>query len=173
MKNLITYIIFLIVAAGCEYDSKNVLFDVQEQEVSPFVGDWVSEGGRMYSSRLIIKEDSTFSFTYGACLMDGFSFGEWAVYGEGIILNSLIDSTECWFATDFLAQHEILPNDSIVELEIKTTIDGCEPQLREEEYVLFEDEHFNLSNDTLIHLNSLEADFFDPDSHYRFTKLQE
>ena len=173
MKSILTYLILIIVASaavGCQDDSDNVIVEGEEKVMSPYVGDWDSKGGRMYTSSLIIKEDNTFSFLYGACQMSGYSFGKWKMNGDEIILNSVIDSNECLFASDFLNSTIIITKDSIIEKKVKTTIEGCSPVGVDEEYVLLKNERFNISGDTLIHLNTIEKDYFNPQSHYKFSR---
>ena len=173
MKNLLIILFVGVIAFGCGDNSENTIVEKDEKTTSPYFGHWDSKGRRMYTSSLVINEDSTFHFSYGACQMSGFSFGKWTANGDEIVLNSIIDSSECLFASEFLNNNIIIVEDSIIEPELKTTINDCSPVSIDEEYILFNNERFKISDDTLIHKNSIERDDFDPTSHYKFSRRVE
>jgi len=175
MIKVLPYIIFIIfasAASGCVDDSTIIEdIEVKKDVGAQFYGEWKSvKKSFIYGSILTINKDSTFGFSYGACEMSGNSVGNWTVIGDELILNST-EEKECLYIIEFgIYGLEVIGEETIFPPR-KTTNEGCDPQFSSEEYVLFSDESFVLSNDTLIHTNP--KDSIDIESNDKFFKEQQ
>lgn len=156
----------LIGLTGCSQGGKNTTRDEYVQNIDLVSGIWHS-AKRMtpYSAELIINNDSTFHFSYGACLLSGFSKGQWILADSILILNSF-PADSCLFLREF--GDDCITADQLEEMKLKTTIEDCNPE-NTAEYVLFQEVKFQFIGDTLKHIfigeklcPEIRNDFFRP-----------
>lgn len=116
----------------------------EEVPVNKFIGNWYDTEYVVPNLSIIkIKEDSTFSYTSGACTWRGFSKGKWKMIGDSIELNS-IKSDTCYRMFPLLncAPFEKRAKDLV-------TIPNCKPD-DDNDFLIFSKEKFYIKNDSLI-----------------------
>ncbi len=152
MNQTYIYIAILAILIGlisCSQETKKHRPDEQPNNVDLFLGDWKSVKRDIpHSAELTINNDSTFRYSYGACLQRGFSNGYWTLSDSILTLNSFSADT-CLFLRVFGI--DCITADQIEKFRPKTTIEDCTPD-NTGEYVLFQEVRFQLIGDTLKHI---------------------
>ncbi len=146
MKKTILYILTIVFFTTCVNKSKKEI-------TNPFIGNWESlERVYPYKSYLIINNDSTFHYEYGACSASGFSNGNWTKKDSIIILNS--DKTDlCMYLLHFGQDCIVIDENGTSEQVFEKTIPDCRnPEYEEKYYIKFINEKFYIDNDTLKHI---------------------
>ena len=116
-----------------------------------FVRTWFDTiQGMPFKAKLIIKADKTFEYTSATCQSRSKSNGNWEIKNDTISLKS-IKPKGCLYQNRFGVYCSKIDNNSF--FENNKTIEGCEPNGREPDYEIFENEKFIIKNDTLIHVN--------------------
>jgi hypothetical protein len=155
MKEATLYILIVFLCQGCVLDpeqkDEQEPIDVTRDTTNSFIGCWESlKRVYPYESQLLIKNDGTFYFEYGACIAHGFSTGKWQLIDTSIFLNSNgMDSCMylSYFGVDCI---DVNPIDT-AEYFIEKTIPDCNPK-SESEYIEFKNTEFYIHNDTLRHI---------------------
>lgn len=156
MKRSLTYIIicFIFIACNNQTEIKQIKL---KKAMNYFIGNWEStERCYPYKGFLLINKNGSFNFNYGACMASGVSEGKWELKDNIIILNS-IKTDSClylsYFDVDCILEVEFVDEEDFIQnYSIETTIKDCEPKYYED-YVLFNNEEFYISNDTLVHIS--------------------
>ena len=140
MKLQFLLLIQLIAVTSCKKHEPKI------EENAKFVKVWFDTvKSTPFTAKLIIKKDSTFEYTGGACTSSFGSKGIWRIENDTLILNSIYPK-ECMWKHDFGLICEKLASDDY------KTIKGCDPK-DERAYEHFENDKFYFRNDTLIHKN--------------------
>lgn len=151
MKNFL-FILFVILSlfSGCKKELP------KEIENPKFVRTWYDTvQGMPFRAKLNINTDETFEYSSRACQSSSKSSGMWMIANDTITLKS-IKPKDCLFQNRFGVYCIKFGDKSY--FENNKTIKGCEPNGRESDYVIFENEKFIIRNDTLIHTNQSKND---------------
>jgi len=156
----------IIALSSCSQKIKDNDSDDQLDYGGPFIGKWQSvERGIPYKAVLLVNADGSFSFTYVACTISGFSSGTWFLE-DGILTMNSVPADTCLFVREF--GEDCYTNEQLEGFMPETTIPDCKPEDLDE-FVLFQNVKFQLIGDTLKHLYSsdricpeIRNDFFRP-----------
>lgn len=153
MIKKILYILTIVFFNACVNGPQKEIENIKRKVISsPFIGKWESlKRAYPYKSHLILYEDSTFHFGYGACAARGFSRGKWTGNNSKIILNS--DKTDsCMFLSFFGQECFLIDENDTSENILEKTKHDCNPTNYEKEYIKFTNEEFYIENDTLKYI---------------------
>ncbi|MBL7980834.1 MAG: hypothetical protein JNL52_03395 [Flavobacteriales bacterium] len=117
-------------------------------------GEWVSlDRPYPYEARLHIT-DSSFDFSYGACMMQGDASGTVRFNGDTAILTSDLPKS-CRWMVPFDVDGKQLPlgPDSLPQIHGSPSIPGCDADPLAGEAVIFEEELFIVRAETLDHVS--------------------
>ena len=152
MNQTYIYIAILAILIGfisCSQETKKQTPAEQLDNADLFLGDWKSVKRDIpHSAELTINNDSTFRYSYGACLLRGFSNGYWTFSDSILTLNSFSADT-CLYLREFGI--DCLTAEQTEKYKPKTTIEDCTPE-NTNEYVLFHEVRFKIIGDTLKHI---------------------
>ena len=141
-----------------------------KQNNNLFIRKWYSiESVIPNNSVLALKSDSTFHYTYRACLAKGYSEGTWKINSKFIILNSsIIDS--CLFLIDFGNNCEYVEAGNSIKSKLKKTIEDCSPINKDLIYFHFNSDSFYIKDDTLFHVQKTGSICLDSINIFVFDK---
>lgn len=136
-QQLIFFILLLLCLVACK----------KVEKPSVFIREWKSTKKPWpYGAKLEIKNDSTFSFSGGACTESFDSAGKWKIENDTLVLTSN-EIAEKFCKRDF--------NDNCLEIKFVKPGDPIVPKVKCEgsghEYIIFKNEKFYFKGDTLKH----------------------